>query len=303
MASKKVCDFCLSEGKGLFNRLDELEDGHYICRDCRRKIQDYGLEVKYDLFQTLVTAQPNMIDMIMDAYLEKNSAKDALQNFYPLPVIILHPGEHCLNAVHASYTINRSELPTIYAVKNIAEVKRSTIHNIGDGDGNTQSLRIDGFLYETEAALYFMSERIVNCHRLGYVKRNNNDNNHIIVETPKKTYTYKVEHSDLFFMRERFFQKAYAALNKKSQHLIYINSDNQYTITPGVYDIPKSLKPGRYRVKAIRDAGLHTRDPLGRVRDYYENEDSIDLSDGGVLECTGEYKLEWIGEADHSTKR
>ena len=35
---------------------------------------------------------------------------------------------------------------------------------------------------------------------------------------------------------------------------------------------------------------------LGRVRDYYANEESIDLTAGGTLECTGEYELKWIGQ-------
>ena len=48
--------------------------------------------------------------------------------------------------------------------------------------------------------------------------------------------------------------------------------------------------------EAIKDAGLHIRDALGRVVDYYESEKSIQLRDGGVLECTGEYQLKWIGE-------
>ena len=43
-----------------------------------------------------------------------------------------------------------------------------------------------------------------------------------------------------------------------------------YALTPGVYDIPKSLRPGKYVVTAIRDAGLHMKDSLGRVKDYYE---------------------------------
>ena len=38
------------------------------------------------------------------------------------------------------------------------------------------------------------------------------------------------------------------------------------------------------------------KDSLGRVRDYYETEDSIDLTNGGTLEVTGEYELKWIGE-------
>ena len=65
MAKKKVCDFCLSEGGGLFNRLETLSDGHHMCKDCKKLIQKYNLPLKYDLFQQLVTAQANMKDMII----------------------------------------------------------------------------------------------------------------------------------------------------------------------------------------------------------------------------------------------
>lgn len=87
-----------------------------------------------------------------------------------------------------------------------------------------------------------------------------------------------------------------AAKNHKDEHLIYIKNDNELRITPGVYDIPRSLRPGIYQVKALKDAGLHVKDSLGRITDYYETEDSIDLSNGGTLEVTGEYELKWIGE-------
>lgn len=298
MAKKNVCDFCLSEGKGIFSRPKKLEDGHYICRNCQRIITSYGLPVKYDLFQILVTAQSNMIDMIMDAYLEKNDAAEAIEKFFPDPEIAMHPGEHCLNAIPASYTVNADAIPDTDAVTSIAEIRRGTIHNIGDGSGKRQAETVKGILYETEAAVYFLSDHIINCHRLGYVKRNTGRKDRIMIATPKKTYTYTVEHADLFFMRERFYQKANAARNHKTKHLIYISGDNQITITPGVYDIPKSLRPGHYRVHAVNDAGLHTRDPFGHVKDYYENEDSIEIPAGGVVECTGEYQLEWIGESD-----
>ena len=97
-------------------------------------------------------------------------------------------------------------------------------------------------------------------------------------------------------MRERFFQKVRAVKHNKQQSLIYIRNDNEYRITPGVYQIPKSLKPGRYQVTPLNDAGLHIKDSLGRVRDYYASEESIDLTAGGTLECTGEYELKWIGQ-------
>jgi len=299
--NNKVCDFCLSEASGMFNRHEKLADGHYICKNCKAIIQRYGLPLKYDLFQTLVTAQPNMKDMIMDTWLENNKAEDAIAKYYPLPQILLHDGEHCLNAVKTVYNVKKDSVPQEFAVKNIAEIRKGTIHNIEDSPERSGSEKIEGMLYETEAALYFLSEKIVNVHRLGYLKRNTKDYEHITVQTPSKKFTYAVEHSDLFFLRERFYQKVNAVMNNKRQHLIYISDDNQLTVTPGIYDIPRTLKPGIYKVKAINDAGLHVKDALGHVKDYYENEESIDLSAGGTLECTGEYKLEWVG--DQSTKK
>ena len=293
-----VCDFCLSEGTGIFSRPQKLPDGHYICKNCKAVIQKYGLPVKYDLFQTLVTSQANMTDMMMDAWLEHNAPDDAIAKYYPLPKILLHEGEHCLNAVKAAYTVKKENVPQEFAVKNISEVRKGTINNIPDAGERSGSEKIEGILYETEAALYFLSEKIVNVHRLGYVKRNTRDKEHVTVQTPSKKFTYQVKNADLFFLRERFYQKVMAAKNNKRQHLIYISDDNQLTITPGVYDIPRSLRPGIYKVKAINDAGLHMKDPLGHVTDYYESEESISLTEGGVLECTGEYKLEFIRDPE-----
>ncbi len=296
MAKKKVCDFCLSEGGGLFNRLEELSDGHHICKDCKKLIQKYNLPMKYDLFQTLVTAQANMKDMIMDAYLENHDANEALAHHYPFPPVLMHAGEHCINSVTASLTVDQAMIPDIPAVRSIQAVQKGSINNIKDASGDGPKETVTGTLYETEAALYFLSPYIVNCHRLGYMKRNTGDTDKVKVVTPTKEFTYSIEHADLFYLRERFYQKVNAARHNKDKHLIYITNDNQVRITPGVYDIPKSLRPGIYKVKAIKDAGLHIKDPLGRVKDYYENEQHIDLRDGGVLECTGEYQLQWIGE-------
>lgn len=301
--NNKVCDFCLSEATGMFNHHEKLADGHYICKNCKAIIQSYGLPLKYDLFQSLVTAQPNMKDMIMDTWLENNKPEDAIAKYYPLPNILLHDGEHCLNAVKAVYNVKKDAIPQEFAVKNISEIRKGTIQNIEDSPERSGSEKVEGILYETEAAVYFLSEKIVNVHRLGYVKRNTKDYDHIKVQTPSKKFTYTVDHSDLFFLRERFYQKVNAAMSNKQQHLIYISDDNQLTVTPGIYDIPRTLKPGVYKVQAINDAGLHVKDALGHVKDYYVNEESIDLSAGGTLECTGEYKLMWIGERGSENKK
>ncbi len=298
MAKNKVCDFCLGEGRGMFRRLETLPDGHHICKDCKRLIQKYHLPLKHDLFQTLVTAQPNMKDMIMDAYLENNDANEALAKHYPFPAILMHAGEHCINVVDAQYTVAKAMIPDTPAVRSIQAVMKGSINNIRDAAAGEESVIVEGKLYETEAALYFLSPYIVNCHRLGYTKRNTGSTDQVVVATPTKTFTYSVENADMFFMRERFYQKVNAARHNKDKHLIYITNDNQVRITPGVYDIPKSLRPGIYKVKAIKDAGLHIKDPMGRIKDYYENEEHIDLRDGGVLECTGEYQLQWIGEQE-----
>ena len=298
MAKKKVCDFCLSECGGLFNRLETLPDGHHMCKDCKKLIQRYGLPLKHEVFQTLVTAQPNMKEMIMDAYLENNDANDALAQYYPFPSVLMHAGEHCINCVDATITVDKDLVPTVPAVRSIQAVQKGSIHNIRDASGDKETAVISGKLYETEAALYFISPYVVNCHRLGYMKRNTGDTDRVVVVTPTKSFTYKIDHADLFWMRERFYSKVNAARHNKDQHLIYITNDNQVRITPGVYDIPKSLRPGIYKVKAIKDAGLHIRDAMGKVKDYYENEEHIDLRDGGVLECTGEYQLQWIGEEE-----
>lgn len=294
--AKKVCDFCLSETGGLFNKPEKLADGHYLCKDCRTIIQDYGLPLKYDVFQRVVTAQPHMKDMVMDTFLETNKPEDVIARLYPLPKILLHEGEHCINAIRANIRVSSESVPQSFAPRSIVEIRKEYINNIPDAANKKESTVIEGMLYETEAAVYFLSEHIINCHRLGYLVRNNDDTDRIRVVTPTRTFTYNVENADLFFIRERFYQKVNAAKNHKDEHLIYIKNDNELRITPGVYDIPKSLRPGIYKVKALNDAGLHIKDSLGRVRDYYENEESIDLSNGGTLECTGEYELQWIGE-------
>ena len=82
--ANKVCDFCLSEGKGLFNQPKKIEDGHYICKDCRSLLTSYSLPLKYDIFQILVTAQENMRDMIMESYIKNHNIDEMMAKFYPV---------------------------------------------------------------------------------------------------------------------------------------------------------------------------------------------------------------------------
>lgn len=297
--ANKVCDFCLSDMSGVFNRPTKLLDGHQICRKCKAKIEEYDLPVKYEIFQELVTAQPNLRDMIMDTYLESHGHAETLAKYYPEPSIKLHDGEKCISAIPASIRVNVTDVPEGFAVINISEVGRNEINNIANAPSDDKRITtvIEGTLYETDVAIYFMSDHIINCHRLGYVERNNDIEDQIIVKTKKYTYIYDVEHADLFFMRERFYRKVNAVANNKHQHLIYIKNANEMKITPGIYEIPRSLKPGTYKVTAVRDAGLHVKDAIGRVKDYYETDECIDLSEGGVLECTGEYELKWVGDS------
>jgi hypothetical protein len=301
---KTVCDFCLSEGKGLFKKLYRLKDGHHICKDCRDIILSYDLPLEYDLFQQLVTAQPTLRNMIMDAYLESHDPNETIQKFFPNNGQVLHEGEHCLNAVPTVIKVRRDQIPAEAAVTSIMDIRRADIKNVPDAPELAPGVtEVKGTLVESEIALYFLSPHFINCHRVGFIKRNTGETKKIEVVTRKNSFTYYVDHADLFFLRERFYRKARAATSEKKQHLIYIRSDNELTITPGIYEIPRSLKPGIYKVRAIKDDGLHISDAVGHVKDYYENGETINLPEGGVLESTGEYELEWVGESKDETKK
>lgn len=298
--AKKICDFCLAESKGLFNRNEKISGGHYICKNCKSIIQSYDLPLKFGIFQRLVTAPEHMRGMIMDAYLEDHPAVDVMNQFYPLPEVALHDGEHCVNAIPATLEVTGSLIPEADAVISVAEVRKSTIHNIPDALSKEGKVKVKGTLYETEAGLYFMSPKFVNCHRIGYLKKDEKtleETRKIVVETPTKKFTYTVSHSDLFYLREKFFTRVNAALNNKQSRLIYITNDGKFRVTPGIYNIPKVLNPGEYSVKPISGKGMHIKDKVGRIVDIPEDVTNITLPDGGTLECTGEFELKWIQKA------
>ncbi len=296
MANKTVCDFCLSEGKGLLNRPEKIRGGHHICKSCRNILKKYDLPVAFDLFQQLVTAQQNMRNMIMDAYLEAHTAEDAMARFFPDPQgIKLHEGEYCINCVDASLMVDTELIPDQKAPGDIADIEKKNISDVPDAKDTKNNLRITGKLVETQVAIYFLSENFINCHRPGFLKRSA-DTDRIVIDTGKKHFTYRVKHADIFYLRESFYRKVYAALNNKKKHLIYITGDDEVTITPGVYEIGRSLRAGKYRVVPVHNKGLHMKDPMGRVKDYYESDEYIEVKEGGVLECTGEYHLKFVGE-------
>ena len=292
--AKKLCDFCLSESKGFFNKPEKIAGNHYICKNCKSIIQSYDMPLKYGIFQKLVTADKHMRSMMMDAYLEDHSASEAMAQYFPQPDVELHEDEHCVNVIPAVLTVTEALIPEAPAVRTVAEVRKSTIQNIPDASSKDGAVKVKGMLYETEAGLYFMSEHFVNCHRIGYIQKNSEETRMIRVQTPTKTFTYKVDHADLFYMREKFFTKVNAAINNKHSHLIYISNDNRYRVTPGVYSIPDSLNPGNYSVKPLKGKGLHIKDEIGRIINVPEDATNITLPDGGVLECTGEFELKWI---------
>ncbi len=294
MAKKHVCDFCLAEPKGFFAHHDRLRDGHYICKNCASIIQHYKLPLEYDLFQKLVVADPKMTDMMMDAWLENNDAQEALNKYYFYPGLSLHDEEICINAMPAYMIVKNKDIPYETAVKDIRRVSKRTYHNVPSAEDSVGTTRVNGMLYETQIAVYFMTEHFVNCLRPGYMIKRREETDRITMATPSRIYVYYVDHADLFYLREAFFHKAQRVLAKKDQNLIYLSNTNEYLITPGVYEIPNTLQPGIYNVTAVNGSGLHIRDALGRSVDFDDSYTAIDLSEGSFLEVTGEYRLQWI---------
>ncbi len=289
MAKSKICDFCLDEPKGLFNRPEALNDGHFICKRCKRIIENYHLPVKYDIFQLLVTNDSKMRDMLISNYLENHTPDETIAKFYPLPSMLLHEGERAINVVDSSITVLTNLIPSEKKNIRIADITRKNFDQLSTAPGSSGVTTVKGKLYETDAALYFMSENFINCHRLTNMIHDVNNLNEIVVSEKGKTYKYSVNHSDLFYMREAVFLKAAAIQEKKDGNLIYLSSDNTMTITPGIYSVPKNIMPGVYYVSPLKDEGMHVRDANGRRRECRQGRITLDA--GASLEVTGEYQL------------
>ena len=289
--AKKICDFCLEEGRGLFRQPEALSDGHYVCKNCRRIIESYDLPVKYDLFQLLVTAEPYMQEMMMGDYLEHHKPAEALVKYYPIPTMRLHDGEHCVNEVPATIHVETAKVPARRAAARISDITRKEIVNLPDFKAESGAMDIEGTLFETDAALYFMSEHFINCHRLTSIVTDHSDAEAIHVLEHGKQYTYRVHNADLFLLRSAFYQMALAASANRKKSLIYLASENTMTLTSGKYSVPKNVKSGVYWVNPVDEASMRVRDANGQL--HAVNSGRIRIDNGSTLEVEGQYQLRY----------
>jgi len=289
--ANKICDFCLEEGRGLFRQPETLPDGHCVCKKCRKIIESYDLPVKYDLFQLLVTAEPYMQEMMMGDYLEHHKPKDAIARYYPIQQMRLHEGEHCINVREASITVSPFKMPDEPAVTRIADIGKNDISNLPDARKDSTSKEVRGILYETDAALYFMSERFINCHRLSSIVTSHADTEAIHVLEHGREYTYSLPHADLFHLRSVFYHMAVNLIENKKKSLIYLASENTMTLTSGKYSVPKNIKSGVYWVNPVDEANLSVMDANGKVRTVRPGRVRID--EGSTLQVNGEYQFRY----------
>ncbi len=289
--ANKICDFCLEEGRGLFRQPESLPDGHYICKNCRKTIQKYNLPVKYDLFQLLVTAEPYMREMMMGDYLEHHKPADVIAKYFPIQTMRMHEGEHCVNVREASITVSSVQIPGVPAVTKITDIGRKDINNLPNARNESGTTEAEGVLYETDAALYFMSKMFINVHRLSSIVTTHTDTEAVHVLEHGQEYTYHTPNADLFHLRSNLYHMAVNALENKKKSLIYLASENTMTLTSGRYSVPKNIKSGVYWVNPVDEADLSVRDANGKV--HYVKPGRVRLDAGSTLEVNGEYQLRY----------
>ena len=204
--------------------------------------------------------------------------------------MVLHKGEHVVNMRSAVITVDRGSIPASMAVKRIGDIGRKEISNIPSAKSKSGSVDVEGTLYETDAALYFLSDHFINCHRLTSVISEHIDTDAVHVLEHGRQYSYKTPHADLFHLRSVFYHMAVAATENKEKSLIYLASENTMTLTPGIYSIPRNIRAGTYYISALNDLGLNLRDVNGHLHDISSLE-RVMLNEGTLLECTGEYQL------------
>ena len=294
--ANKLCDFCLSEGKGLFNQPKLIDDEHYMCKKCKRTVLEYNLPIEFGLFQLLVNAEPHLREMIMNTWLEHHTVEESLRLYYKPIDMPLHKGEHYVTSIKASIDVDPTLIPTEKAVTSISNVMKKTIHNLQTTENGQEA---EGLLIQTDAALYFMNEHFINVHRLSNVARDCEDENHIHVLDGSKKYIYHVEHSDLFFMKSLFFKLCCLKSSTKKKNLIYLSSENTMTLTPGIYRVPKNIKSGTYYITPKQEGNLALKDASGRVKRYHDGR--LDLDNGSLLELTSEFEFR-IHDKNHEDK-
>lgn len=287
MARSRICDFCLDEKGSFFRRLQSTPDGQLICSDCRRIIESYGLPVRFDLFQQLVVHDPEMRDMIMRSYLENHSVNDCIAKYYPHGKMMLHRGEELISSQPVTIRVDREKIPAGNAVTEITAVQKEDITNLPSSTA-PDAVEVNGTLYETNAAVYFFSEHFLNVHRPTNLVVDSPDVNALHVIEKRSEFVYQTKNADLFLLRHKFYHILHMA-RKEKKNLIYLASENTMTLTPGTYAVPRNIKSGKYWISSVNDSGLSVTDAAGRVREYKDGQ--IELSDGSMLECTGEYQL------------
>lgn len=298
MAEKILCDFCLREIKGLFKRSKKFDETHYICNECRETILAHNLPLAYGLMQILVTAEPRMREMIMTDYLENHSVDAVKAEFFPDEGVALHKGEHLVNKRPATIRVQKAMIPEKKAVTSIPAITRNDVMNLSDAVGNSGWQDVEGTLYETNAALYFLSSNLINVHRLTSLVKTQTDADAIRVLEHNRSFTYHTPHTDLFFMRETLYRLITAAAHHKKSNLIYLTSDNTMTLTPGIYNVPHNIRPGVYWVSPVNQASLSVRDAAGHIHDVRSGRLQVDA--GSMLEVTGEYRFRLNNPDDHS---
>ena len=290
MAKNKICDFCLEEGKGLFKQPEEIAGGYHVCRKCRKIIEDSGLPVKYDLFQLLVTAEPSLRIMIMNDYLESHKPDDAYARFYPMPKVMMHTGEHCISMLSSSITVDPSLIPDREAPAAIVDVSRSVITNLPSAE---KGITVEGTLFQTDAALYFLSPHFINCHRVKNIHKEASGPHSITVKEKEHTFTYAVSHPELFFLRSSFYDRITAVRENMHSNLIYLSDENTFVLTRGFYEVPRHFPAGTYLITAEDDRGLTIHHAGGSFSTYH-GEDAMKMETGCRVECLGRYKLTGI---------
>ena len=288
MSKNKVCDFCLEEGKGLFKQPEEITGGYHICKKCRKTIEDSGLPVKYDLFQLLVTAEPAMRIMIMNDYLESHKPNDTFARYFPMPKTMLHRGEHCITMTASSITVDPSLIPVSDAPSAIVDVSRSVISNIPSAETGTA---VEGTLFYTDAALYFLSPHFINCHRVKNIHKDESGPHSIAVKEKDHVFTYTVAHPELLFLRASFYARVTAVSENMHSNLIYLSDENTFVLTPGFYEVPRHFPADRYIIEAEDNKGLTVHHANGSFSTYHGENTGMKMETGCRVECLGRYKL------------
>ncbi len=292
--ANKLCDFCLSEGKGIFNQPKQIDDTHHCCKKCRKIIESYDLPVEFGLFQILVTAEVRLREMIMGTWLEHHSIEESLKRYYQPIDLPLHNLEHYVTSTNASIHVSPNKIPTTQAVTTIKDVSGKTIHNLQTDEEGTE---VEGLLVQTDAALYFLSEHFINVHRLSNIATDCEDTQNIHVLDQAKKYIYHVDHADLFFLKSLFYKICLLKQNESKKNLIYLSSENTMTLTPGVYRVPKNIKSGTYYITPKENGSISYKDASGRVTSL--DEGRLDLDNGSLLELTSEFEFR-IKDKNHS---